>query len=232
MYTYYISQERIDSMNKIVEFIKKHKKLTVISTAAIILIILISRIFSGVRSVTLVPPQTVSLTKMDLEKVVSASGVIQSTDVRYVTPKGSGGTVKKINVSVGDKVNSGDVLIELDTDEIDRSIRSEKNSLNSAEAQNKRDISAANDKVKQAKETRDKNRDIQNADVTKKKSDLLTAQENERLRAEDAANKNATILERVNDINSAQTAYNNALKDEEADPAVVAQLKTDRKSVV
>ena len=188
MYTEYIRGERTDSMSRIVEFVKKHKKLTIISASGIIVLILILRVFSGIRSVTIVPPQTVSLTKMNLERTVSASGVIQSSDTRYITPKGSGGTVTRINYAVGDKVTNGATVVELDTEEIERSIKNTKSSLSSAERRNKSDLADANEKIKQAEAAQKANKTKSDADVSTALSALNAAKS-----AEDSRTHNDTV---------------------------------------
>ena len=74
-----------------------------------------------------------TLQKGDLSVLTSANGMVYSTSVTQVSST-LNYSVKSVYVSVGDYVNEGDVLAEVDTSELESSIAQKKASLSSSQA--------------------------------------------------------------------------------------------------
>jgi RND family efflux transporter MFP subunit len=95
--------------------------------------------------------QTYTVKKGSLEVSVSSAGSISSHNTADLSFR-IAGQVKAVNVTLGDTVQAGDVLMELDTKDLESSIASAQASLNSAEA-NYRKVAAgpSQDDIKLAK---------------------------------------------------------------------------------
>ena len=76
---------------------------------------------------------TATVTRETLSATVSAAGNIQSRQTADLA-FGQSGTVKTVNVSVGDDVKAGDVLAELDTTGLDLALKSAEVGLKNAQA--------------------------------------------------------------------------------------------------
>lgn len=61
---------------------------------------------------------TVDVTKGNIEKKISVSGSFTSEHLENLYFKFRGGYLKSVNANLGDKVNAGDVIAELDTDSL------------------------------------------------------------------------------------------------------------------
>lgn len=89
--------------------------------------------------------RTTTLTKGDLNDSVSCTGTVGSTDTSTVTYSSTGNSavpkIKTVNVAVGDTVQAGDVIVTLDSSDIEESIAKEKENLSEkiTEAQEKYD---------------------------------------------------------------------------------------------
>lgn len=75
-----------------------------------------------------------TLKKMSLKTTVSTTGMVESMDAANVYAK-QNGIVKTVNVKVGDKVKSGDILCLFDTETLELQIAQQEAALNSAAAQ-------------------------------------------------------------------------------------------------
>jgi HlyD family secretion protein len=120
---------------------------------------------------------------------ITASGTIESVNVT-VSSKASG-QIKKLNFQEGDKVKSGDLLVELDHDLLDIQLREAEAGIDFADAQlkllrtgaRKEDVRQADEQVKQAeinmqnaKKDRDRFADMFNENAaTKQQYDDMTA---------------------------------------------------------
>lgn len=89
--------------------------------------------------------RTTTLTKGNLDDAVSATGTVGSANTSTVSYSAAGGVaspkIKTVNVAVGDAVKAGDVVVTLDSSDIQESITKEKESLTEkiADAQEKYD---------------------------------------------------------------------------------------------
>ena len=77
--------------------------------------------------------RTTTLAKGTLDDTVSCTGTVESADTSTVSYSASGTgaapKVKTVNVAVGDTVQAGDVIVTLDTSDIEESIAKEKENL-------------------------------------------------------------------------------------------------------
>lgn len=92
--------------------------------------------------------RTISLTKSKLEDMIVATGVIESQTTSTITSSVNNASIAKINYSVGDYVNEGDVIIELDTTNLNKQISKQSSKVNEQEK-------SLQDRYNEAKETYD-----------------------------------------------------------------------------
>ncbi len=78
--------------------------------------------------------QTKALQKMTLADTVNVTGTVQSRDNAKVYSPAATLSVKTVNVSVGDKVNAGDVLCVLNTDNLEKQIEQSRATLDTAKS--------------------------------------------------------------------------------------------------
>lgn len=133
-------------------FIKRHKVLTVIVVILLIIGIFVYNVISGMRKAVeslAAMPQTLTLEKMDLEQIVAGEGTVQSATARQV---GTSLTSKITHVYVeeGDYVNTGTLLCQLDTTDIDKSIADAKKEIAKSQATDKINLDAAQRRLNDA----------------------------------------------------------------------------------
>jgi len=116
---------------RLVAFVKKHKVLSAVLALVLVAALVVGGVslkntkntgtsYSFVRTTTLV--------KGTLEDTVSATGTVASSATSQVTTNLQY-TVKSVKVAVGDKVEKGDVLVTLDTEELEEQIAKEESNL-------------------------------------------------------------------------------------------------------
>jgi multidrug efflux pump subunit AcrA (membrane-fusion protein) len=149
--------------------LKKHRKLVVTLVAAAVILIL-GRIFflnSGAGTQTAAPPATLSLARMDIEQIVSATGSVAGAQRQQVSVAAmSADKIAELNVAEGDVVQKGDVLCRLDTSTIDISIRNTQKSLAAARAQSAASLEQAERKLQDAQTQYSLDADRLNGDAT------------------------------------------------------------------
>ncbi|MDR0271856.1 MAG: efflux RND transporter periplasmic adaptor subunit [Clostridiales bacterium] len=121
------------------EKLMKRKKLIIIGGAilvAIIAVLIVPRFVGNSATQTMAMAQgarqTTTLARTDLSQIFSTSGVVQSADVNYVYSSHSR-PVMEIYVSVGDRVEVGDVLARLDMTSVQNEIEQTEINLTSAQ---------------------------------------------------------------------------------------------------
>ena len=132
--------------------------------------------------------RTVNVARSDVNKTVSVSGVVKSNNSVNIYST-LAYQIKKINVDVGDVVHAGDVLAELDTDNVNFDLRTAETSFKSAQngvTNEQRTIADA----------------ITNAEANYEKAQL------------GPANAALTLQKAELDLAAKQTAYELALKDD------------------
>ena len=103
------------------------KKLIIIGVVVVLIIVVavgvtINKKESSVAEETTTFTRTVTLSYGSLDDTVVADGTISSQNTSSITSSVTNAQVKKINVSVGDYVKEGDVIIVLDSESIQEQI--------------------------------------------------------------------------------------------------------------
>lgn len=96
---------------------------------------------------------SIILSKMDLTKSISATGTIKSGLSKTVSVPLNGIKIKKVNVSVGDKVKKGDKLLVFDTDNLKEALAEAKEALAEAKESYNDSVALAQSRLSDAKAT-------------------------------------------------------------------------------
>jgi HlyD family secretion protein len=113
---------------------KKKKRWIVVVVVAVVLLLVVGGLMAAKGGGTKIDPTKLAkVEKGDLAKSVVATGKIEPITKVEIKSKASG-IVKKLYVDDGDRVKAGQVLAELDREEILASVRSQEAQLLSAEA--------------------------------------------------------------------------------------------------
>ena len=113
---------------------KKKKRWIVVVVVAVVLLLVVGGLMAAKGGGTKIDPTKLAkVEKGDLAKSVVATGKIEPITKVEIKSKASG-IVKKLYIDAGDKVKAGQVLAELDREEILASVRSQEAQLLSAEA--------------------------------------------------------------------------------------------------
>lgn len=140
------------------EKLKKHKVLLVIILLVIIIAISTIVIINTKKSSTSPDANqqqqsTITLKKMDLTTSISATGTIESNQSKTVSANINDITVKKVNVSVGDSVKKGDVLVTFDESDLQDALADAQESLSDAQTDSANSISSAKKQLSDAQST-------------------------------------------------------------------------------
>lgn len=124
---------------------------------------------------------TSPLERMDLTNTVSVTGTVKSEDAVNVYSTLTY-QIKTVNVEVGDVVREGDVLCEIDTDDIISKINQQTATITNSQAKAQYNLEVAQNNLETEKFNQEKNYDsaLQQAEkgVTSAKSALVSAQNN------------------------------------------------------
>jgi HlyD family secretion protein len=116
---------------------KKKKRIVIISVVAVAVVALVIVAVAATRGGTKIDPTKLAkVEKGDLAKSVVATGKVTPITKVEIKSKASG-IVKKLYVDAGDRVKQGQVLAELDRDEIEAQVNSARAQLLSAESNQK-----------------------------------------------------------------------------------------------
>jgi Multidrug resistance efflux pump len=152
-------------MSKVLGFFKKNRTLTIVIASVLVVVILIAIFNPGSGSTTgVVFPDVYTLTRMDLEKVVPATGSVESVTSRQVNVN-TMNQVDEIYVKEGEYVEEDKLLALLDTTSVDRQISDLNVSINDM----KKKISDAEAALTNAKNERKAVETIQQSNVNKTK---------------------------------------------------------------
>lgn len=161
-------------MSKLTRFMKNHRRATVIVILAAILLAGTSGVLALKANKAPVVSQAESnvtvLALRDLDQVITARGTIQSVLEQPVSTLLTA-KVTDIRVAVGDVVQAGDVLAQLDTRDYEENLADIQANIKTADAQQKAQISQAARKVADARDqktidSRDKQKTVDQAAAT------------------------------------------------------------------
>lgn len=146
---------------KIFGFIRIHKILSIFIVVILVLAIIGIGIFQKITAMKNVMenasdmPITTTLTKMDLTSSISVTGTIASADSRSVSTTLTGTEIKEVNVSVGDYVNAGDVIVIFDSTDLEKDLESAENTAKINNLKNQKTLNDAAEAVTNAQENYD-----------------------------------------------------------------------------
>lgn len=118
-------------VNKKIKIIVASVIVLVVTSATIIILNRNKRNIKNVSDFTYV--RTITLTSSSLQETVVASGTIESQTTSTISSSINGATVSKINYSVGDYVEEGDTIIELDTTNLNKQISKQQEKVSDQE---------------------------------------------------------------------------------------------------
>jgi HlyD family secretion protein len=125
---------------------KRSRRIIWAAVAIVVLVVIVGGLVAATRTGTKIDPSKLGkVEKGDLAKSVVATGKVQPITKVEIKSKASG-IVTKLYVQAGDHVKQGQILAELDREEIQASVRSQEAQLLSAEA----NLSAAQADLKRA----------------------------------------------------------------------------------
>lgn len=146
---------------KIFGFIRIHKILSIFIVVILVLAIIGIGIFQKITAMKNVMenasdmPITTTLTKMDLTSSISVTGTIASADSRSVSTTLTGTEIKEVNVSVGNYVNAGDVIVIFDSTDLEKDLESAENTAKINNLKNQKTLNDAAEAVTNAQENYD-----------------------------------------------------------------------------
>ena len=145
--------------------------------------------------------ETTTVTKQNLVDSISVTGTINSADARDVSAIASNVEVETVNYKVGDYVNEGDVVVVLDSSELERKLKEAQNSQALSEYNENKSIETASESYTQAVEdgTDDYNKAVKNE--SQAKEDLQDAED-------DASSAASTLKKREKSLSAAKEALN------------------------
>lgn len=108
--------------------------------------------------------ETTTVIKQNLVDSISVTGTVNSADARDVSAIASNVEVETVNYKVGDYVNEGDVVVVLDSSELERKLKEAQNSQALSEYNENKSIETASESYTQAVEdgTDDYNKAVKN----------------------------------------------------------------------
>ncbi len=140
---------------RIKAFIKKHKILSVLISCVLIVAVATGALFFVSRSKDKTASysfiRTTVLAKGTIEDTISATGTVSSAKASNVSTQ-LNYTVREINVEVGDTVNEGDVILTLNTSELESRIEKEKENIAKTKSNAQRAYDTAKSSYSSAKE--------------------------------------------------------------------------------
>lgn len=104
----------------------------------------------GMGKAVALPVNVTPLQKGNLQNTISATGTVESADASYIYTSLTS-PVLKVNVSVGDRVSEGDVLCEMDTEDLKLDIARQQASIAKAQAGDAHSIDVSQKQYENAK---------------------------------------------------------------------------------
>ncbi len=190
---------------KVKDWIKKHKKLVIFLIVLLVIGGLVLFIRHQVKKAQEMlndmvnSGEVVEIERRSLVESRSATGSITSVDSESVVANVTGVKVLKVNYEVGDYVKEGDVICELDSENIETSLNNAKANLEAGDKKTDSDLAISKRMLNESKDTRNvqverdyedaqlRYNDYQNAldDLDKAQQDYDAAEERYRWRADE-----------------------------------------------
>lgn len=148
-------------MKKFFGFIKGHKKLVIIGVilaAVVALVIYVKNLVGQAQSLlenTANSATTETIEVRDIINSVTATGRIVASEERTISTTVTGVDIKELNVSVGDKVNAGDIICLLDGEELETQLAEAQTGKNADAGRTSIDLESSNRNLNDAITTRD-----------------------------------------------------------------------------
>ncbi|RDY32936.1 HlyD family efflux transporter periplasmic adaptor subunit [Lachnotalea glycerini] len=224
---------------------KKHSKKFVVLLVTVVLII--AGVF-GVSTILANKKKNLQKTKIETELIekrsltnsISATGTIQANDSQEEETSLTNYEITSVNVEVGDRVKTGDILCTLDVSDIEESLGTVQKSIEVGEKQNDVSTQSAERSLNYAQETMDAQASQADSNVSTAENKLSEAQSNQsdiESELESAKDKVSSTKKTYNstkktyaaleaDYNVKNTAYETTLKSSEAAQAVVDNLNS------
>lgn len=129
----------------------------------------------GEQKQSTIKQSTISLSKMDLVKSISATGTIESKDTKIVSAPVKDIEIGKIKVSVGDTVKSGDTLVTFDKTDLQQALEEAQENLSEVQSDAEREVSSAQKQLNSAIEARDEEKSRQESKISEAKKEKNAA---------------------------------------------------------
>ncbi len=167
---------------------------------------------------------TIRLEKQDLVTSISATGTIESAKQATVSASVQNVTVKKWNVSVGDTVSEGDVLLVFDLSDLKESLSEAKENLSDAKEEAAESVAEAEENLSDAKEEYNDSIDTQASKVSKAKTAWTDAKAEvtalqKKIKSASAEEKKALqeeLTKAQEAVSQAKSSYESALQEQKS----------------
>lgn len=192
-------------------FFKKHKKLTVFFIILIILGLLVWKAVSCVQdSQNLLNNMmngvlTAEVAEENLINSISATGTVTSVETVVLTSTVTGVDIEELNVSLGDKVNAGDILCVLDSEDFEEGLANVQKNKNATAGRTSIDVNAANRGLNEALTTQSIDLDRADKDIKDAYNDVNST-----------ANDCQEALDNYNSLNDQLSAAEGRMKNAKA----------------
>ena len=173
--------------------------------------------------------ETTTVTKQNLVDSISVTGTIDSADARDVSAIASNVEVETVNYKVGDYVNEGDVVVVLDSSELERKLKEAQNSQALSEYNENKSIETASESYTQAVEdgTDDYNKAVKSESQAKEDlqdaEDELSGAASRLKKKETKVNEAQAAVDALTDPTDSYTSAANALESANAKVKTLAE---------
>ena len=145
-------------MNKVLNWMKKHKKLVILLIVAALLMVgffvIRSKAKEAMAALTELTEETAYVERRSIQSSISSTGEIISDNTRNIAATLTGYEVLTVNVAVGDIVSEGDVLCVFDTEDLEESLEDAEDALSAARTQSNVSVNNAERALEMAIETK------------------------------------------------------------------------------
>ena len=203
-------------MKKFFGFIKGHKKLVIIGVilaAVVALVIYVKNLVGQAQSLlenTANSATTETIEVRDIINSVTATGRIVASEERTISATVTGVDIKELNVSVGDKVNAGDIICQLDGEELETQLAEAQTGKNADAGRTSIDLESSNRNLNDAITTRDIDAQRGVEDKNSAYNQYLSAADECAEAETDYNNASNEANNAKNKMNSAEAALNSA----------------------